>query len=72
MLEILFVTLVFFALAMSIMGIGYIIGGRPLRGSCGGVMLKRDGRESCSVCGRGSDEDCGAPDEDQAGGARGE
>ena len=54
MLKILLLTIVVFVVVMLIMALGFIIGGRCLRGSCGGPsVLRKDGEKlSCSVCGR--------------------
>lgn len=36
MLDILFGTLIVFAVAVALMSVGVMLGGRPLKGSCGG------------------------------------
>ncbi len=53
------VTLAVFALAMVAMGIGALLGGRRLRGSCGGLAVDCNGerRESCEFCGTSSSDE---------------
>jgi len=53
-MDILLLTLIVFAVSMSVMGVGVIVRGKCLRGSCGGPeILSSDGEKiTCSVCGR--------------------
>lgn len=48
----LLVSVLFFLLLFGLMAIGFIIKGRALRGSCGGVRGQE--KESCDLCGGGS------------------
>ena len=52
------ITLAVFALAMIGMGVGVLLGGRRLRGSCGGLGVDCDDerRANCRYCGREADE----------------
>jgi len=55
--------LIFFAVAMTLMAVGVILGNRRLRGSCGGLAGLRDadGRLACEACENPS-PDCAGSD----------
>jgi len=56
-------TIAFFAACFLLMGIGFLIRGVVLRGSCGGAaaFLGKDG--SCGACGRKAADICPSDDE---------
>jgi len=49
-----FVTLVLFVAFIFLMAVGYILAGKRIKGSCGGMnnlVTGDDGKERCSLCG---------------------
>ncbi|MBQ49625.1 MAG: hypothetical protein CMP10_19755 [Zetaproteobacteria bacterium] len=57
-MEIFLVVLPIFALVCIGMGIGYLVKGKPLKGSCGGLnnLNTKDGKSFCEICGATGEE----------------
>ncbi len=58
MSTVLLATFIIFALAMLVMGVGYLVKGSCLRPSCGGVV-DSEGNMSCPTCGKGQGDSSG-------------
>ncbi len=56
MLDILF-TLVIFVACFALLAVGYIVAGKKIKGSCGGIGIQYKGEDiECGVCGKKGDE----------------
>lgn len=62
-MQLLLVTFVFFALSMAGLGIGTIVAGRRLKGSCGADVVAPDGEViACGACPKKEQEVCPTDD----------
>lgn len=66
LITIVFLTIVFFGLAMLIMGVGVIFSNRCLHGSCGGPSVTSPEGEDlrCAGCPKREEEECTANEEE--------